>query len=76
MTGRRGRWTYDHDPYEGPIWRLDGTSLFLEYDRTHSGCAIPGAWILYRGGHYDGPVDHYLDGAMEWVEEHAKAGSS
>lgn len=31
--GRRiGRWVYFHHPYNGPVWRLDGTTLDLEHD--------------------------------------------
>jgi hypothetical protein len=72
-TGKRiGRWTYFHHPYNGPVWRLDGTTLDLEHDPgCHSCCnggRCNGAWVLYRNGRYDEPVAEYLAEAMAWVE--------
>jgi hypothetical protein len=66
---RRGRWTYVSHSWNGPVWRLDDTTLDLEYDELSSGACIPGCWILYRNGRYDTPIGHYLDYAMEYVEE-------
>lgn len=62
---RRGNWTYDSTCG----WRLNGTDLILDYDATHTGCAVPGAWLLGsdKVQPYE-PIDHYLDAAMEWVE--------
>lgn len=66
---RRGRWTYVSDPINGPRWRLDGTTLDLEYDDLHSGCSLRGAWVLWLGERCTfEPIDHFLDGSMEWVE--------
>jgi hypothetical protein len=66
---RRGRWTYVSDPMNGPRWRLDGTTLDLEYDDLHSGCSVRGAWVLWLGQRCTfEPIDHYLDGSMAYVE--------
>lgn len=68
---RRGRWTHVSDPMNGRRWRLNGTTVDLEFDDLHGGgTSLRGAWIIW-----DGPrstfeaVDHYLDGAMDWVEK-------
>jgi hypothetical protein len=67
---RRGCWTYD----SGVGWRLDGTNLVLDFDPLDSG---DGAYLLAgdHGGchHLLEPIDHYLDPAMEWVEQHVDA---
>jgi hypothetical protein len=66
---RRGRWTYVSDPTNGPRWRLDGTTLDLEYDPLDAGSALRGAWIVWLGSRctFTG-IDHFLDGSMEHVE--------
>jgi hypothetical protein len=73
MSKRKGRWTYFSHPYNGPVWRLDGTTLDLEHDPdSHGVCGggrCNGAWVLYRDGRYAEPVSEHLDGAMEWVEQ-------
>ena len=75
---RIGRWTYFSHPYNGPVWRLDGTTLDLEHDpNDHSVCIgedrCNGAWKLYRDGRYAETVSEHLEAAMEWVErEHDK----
>lgn len=70
---RRGRWTYVSHQWNGPVWRLDGTTLDLEHDPDdHSVCMggrCNGAWVLYENGRYREPVEEYLDGAMAAVEE-------
>lgn len=71
---RIGRWTYYQHPYNGPVWRLDGTTLDLEHDPSnHSVCIggddCNGAWVLYRDGRYGEPISERLDAAMETVEE-------
>ena len=70
---RRGRWTYEGQS-DVPGWHLDGTPLVLDFDPLDSSCAVRGAYLLYgdtcAGRRFGGPVDHYLDGAMEWAEEH------
>lgn len=59
---RRGRWT--RDPRVG--WRLDGTNLVLDFDPLSGG---DGCWMLSRDGESgEEAIDHYLDGAMEFVE--------
>lgn len=72
MTKRVGRWTYFDHPYNGPVWRLDGTTLDLEHDpQNHSVCIggrCNGAWVLYRDGRYAEPLAEHLEAAMEWVE--------
>jgi hypothetical protein len=76
VTRRRGRWTYVSDPHEGPIWRLDDSDLFLEYDDKSHACCIGGprcrggAWIWYLDYQYQEPVASDLLTAMEWAEEH------
>jgi hypothetical protein len=72
---RRGRWAYVSHQYNGPVWRLDGTTLDLEHDPNCHACCIGGdrcngAWVLYTDGNYTEPVDEYLSGAMDWVESH------
>lgn len=66
---RRGRWTFVSHQYNGPVWRLDGTTRDLEYDEMDSSSWRPGSWILYIDGRYKAPVAHYLTSAMEEVEE-------
>lgn len=63
---RRGRWTRE----SGVGWRLDGTDTVLDYDPLESGGPLRGAWCLYGplATCQAEPVDHYLDGAMEYVE--------
>jgi hypothetical protein len=73
VSRRIGRWTYYQHPYNGPVWRLDGTTLDLEHDPSnHSVCIggdqCNGAWVLYKDGRYAEPVSERLDAAMEWVE--------
>ena len=75
MSRRIGRWTYYSHPYNGPVWRLDGTTLDLEHDpHDHSVCIggrCNGAWVLYRDGRYAEPVCEHLigyGGAMWQVE--------
>jgi hypothetical protein len=76
---RRGRWTYVSHQWNGPVWRLDGTTLDLEHDPScHSVCVggdrCNGAWILNENGRYKEPVGEYLDESMDWVEqEHDRA---
>jgi hypothetical protein len=73
MRKRIGRWTYFSHPYNGPVWRLDGTTLDLEHDpNVHTVCIggrCNGAWVLYRDGRYAEPVSEHLDAAMEQVEQ-------
>jgi hypothetical protein len=74
MTRRIGRWTYYSHPYNGPVWRLDGTTLDLEHDLDcHAVCIggdrCNGAWVLYEHGRYREPVAEYLRGAMDQVEQ-------
>lgn len=60
---RIGRWTYVSE--RG--WQLGDGPIFLDYDRLDNQGMRPGCWevdVLHE------PIDHYLDGAMEWVEEH------
>lgn len=71
---RRGRWTYVSHQWNGPVWRLDGTTLDLEHDPDcHSVCMgsdrCNGAWVLYENGRYREPVAEHLAGAMELVEQ-------
>ena len=71
---RRGRWTFVSHPWNGPVWRLDGTTLDLEHDPCcHSVCIgsdqCNGAWVLYQDGRYKEPVGEYLDGSMYAVEQ-------
>ena len=70
---RIGRWTYFSHPYNGPVWRLDGTELDLEHDTScHAVCIgsdrCNGAWVLYEHGRYREPVTEHLRGAMEDIE--------
>lgn len=70
---RIGRWRYVLHPANGPVWRLDGTTLDLEHDRSsHAVCIggdrCNGAWVLYEDGRYREPVAEDLAGAMEDVE--------
>lgn len=72
-AARKGRWTRISHPYNGPVWRLDGTTLDLEHDPDcHSVCSggsrCNGAWVLYRDGVYSQPVGEYLETAMECTE--------
>ena len=73
MSKHIGRWAYFQHPYNGPVWRLDGTTLDLEHDRQCHGVCIGGrcngAWVLYEDGRYVEPVSEHLPAAMEWVEE-------
>lgn len=76
MSRRIGRWQYDRRVG----WRLDGTDLVLDFDRLDKGGDLQGCYVLYRTpqesevtGVYVEPVDHYLDAAMRWVEEHEAA---
>lgn len=68
---RRGRWTRE----SGVGWRLDGTDAVLDFDPLASGTyAHRGCWCLYGSlAQYGGPeeIDHFLDGAMEYVENQA-----
>ena len=73
---RIGRWTYYQHPYNGPVWRLDGTTLDLEHDPgNHSVCIggdrCNGAWVLYRDGRYAEPITEHLVGygAAMWQVE-------
>ena len=71
---KRGRWTYVSHQWNGPVWRLDGTTLDLEHDTdNHSVCIgsrrCNGAWVLDEHGRHIEPVDEYLTGAMYWVEK-------
>lgn len=70
MMRRIGRWTYRNHDGDGlnPGWRLDGTRLILDYDRLSQACAIPGAYVLWTDGVPGQAVDHYLAGAMAFVE--------
>jgi hypothetical protein len=75
VNKRIGRWTYFNHPYNGPVWRLDGTTLDLEHDpHDHSVCIggrCNGAWVLYRDGCYAESVSEHLSGyggAMWQVE--------
>jgi hypothetical protein len=73
VSRRIGRWSYYSHPFNGPVWRLDGTTLDLEHDPSnHSVCIggdrCNGAWVLYENGRYGEPVCEYLDGAMWQVE--------
>lgn len=76
MSRRIGRWTYYSHPYNGPVWRLDGTTLDLEHDLSSHACCnggerCNGAWVLYENGRYREPVSEYLCGyycAMWQVE--------
>jgi hypothetical protein len=76
MNKRIGRWAYYSHPHNGPVWRLDGTTLDLEHDpHNHSVCIggqCNGAWVLYRDGRYSGPISEHLSGyggAMWQVEQ-------
>ena len=80
MSRRIGRWRYYSHPYNGPVWRLDGTELDLEHDPDcHSVCAggrCNGAWVLYEHGKYVEPVSEHLAGygaAMRQVERRLDA---
>ena len=71
---RRGRWTYVSHQWNGPVWRLDGSTWDLEHDPDdHSVCIggdlCNGAWVLWVDGRYREPVAEYLDGAMWVIEE-------
>lgn len=67
---RRGRWTYVVDRWMGDRWRLDGTNLDLQYDELNRGGGLPGAWVVCEGdATHLTAVDHFLDGAMGWVED-------
>lgn len=68
MGRRIGRWTYGNHEGLNPGWRLDGTNLVLDFDPIHSGCAVRGAYVLWENGRPGNPVDHYLAGAMRFVE--------
>lgn len=65
--GRRfGNWTY----LRGLGWRLSGTDLVLDFDRL-GGCGdLRGAYVVMTGPKHLEAIDHYLDSAMRWVEEH------
>lgn len=67
---RRDRWTHVVDPMDGPRWRLDGTTLALQYDPLDSGGPLRGAWCVWLGQYQAPPsvIDHYLDGSMAYVE--------
>ena len=76
MSRRIGRWTYYSHPYNGPVWRLDGTELDLEHDpQNHAVCIggdrCNGAWVLYEHGRYREPVSEHLTGygAAMWQIE-------
>src|SRR5579859_374545 len=71
---RIGRWTHFNHPYNGPVWRLDGTELDLEHDPgSHAVCIggdrCNGAWVLYEHGRYREPVAEHLRAAMEDIEQ-------
>lgn len=65
---RRNRWTLVSHPFNGPVWRLDGTDWDLEFDPLDHSGMVTGRWFLYRDGLYAETLDHYLDGSMEWSE--------
>lgn len=72
MIKRRGRWTYGDHVGLNPGWRLDDTNLVLDYNPLMGGGDLRGAYVLFRDGHYVAVIDHYVDGAMAWVEANAK----
>jgi len=65
-TKRRGRWTYE----KNTGWRLDDTNLVLDFDPLDAQGPLRGAWALFVDGTQGPTVDHYLDGAMQYVETH------
>lgn len=72
MTRYAG-WT--RDPANG--WRLNDTDLLLDFDPLDNGGPLRGAWVLYRESSGANPlevIDHYLEGAMQWVEEQVSGG--
>ena len=66
---RRRFWVYGDHPTLNPGWRLGDSNLVLDYDRLSSACTPDGAWILWQGGNPGQPVDHFLDGAMQYIEQ-------
>ena len=64
----RGRWIYGNHPDLNPGWRLHGTNLVLDYDPTDNSGALRGAYMLWINGRQGPSIDHYLAGAMEYVE--------
>lgn len=69
-TRRGGRWRYGDHPGLNPGWRLDDTTLVLDYDPDDSSGSLRGCYMLWRDGQEVAPIDHYLDGAMRYVEDH------
>lgn len=70
MSRHIGNWTYGDHEGLNPGWRLNDTSIVLDYDRLHSGGSVRGAWCIWINGTEEEAIDHYLTGAMEWVEAH------
>lgn len=67
-VARRGRWTYGNHTGLNPGWRLDGTNLVLDFDPLSQAAGVRGCWTLWINGVEQEPIDHYLDGAMEFIE--------
>jgi hypothetical protein len=73
-VGKRiGRWVYDDtDNHYGVAgWHLDGTPLVIDFMPDH-GWDGKGEYQLYNDPCYHDhhPLDHYVDEAMQEVEEH------
>lgn len=67
-TRRIGRWSYGDHPGLNPGWRLDGTNLVLDFDPLNRSGTLTGAYQLWTDGRPGEFIDHYLDGAMSYVE--------
>lgn len=67
-TRRAGRWVRGDHGALGIGWRLGDTAYVLDYDPLNRSGAIPGCWTLWVNGVERDPIDHYLDGAMRYVE--------
>ena len=67
---RIGRWTYGAHPGLNPGWRLDDTNVVLDFNSTDRSGSLRGAYELWVNGQAVEMVDHYLDGAMDFVERY------
>lgn len=72
LTMRRiGPWTYGNHEGLNPGWRLDGTNLVLDFDPGNTMSTPVGCYLLWEDGQPGPEIDHYLHGAMQYVEQMA-----
>lgn len=68
--GRRiGRWQYVEDRWMGDRWRLDGTTVDLQFYPLGRSSGLHGVWYVWVGDVMHESIDHFLDGAKDWVEQ-------